>query len=493
MLTEREIVAAMQDGNPVPEPAHLADDPIGFDILLDKISERRVPMLSTPQTRTEETKHAIPSPPRWSRKPLAVAASFVLVLMLIGVGALIFRGGDSDVATSTTPASVPSSSVPSSTTLPPAIATPETIPTTPTTPAAVPQMPAGEFVTFGPSEGVPEGCGYLMAFGGDGAYLLGECGLLGFDVTSFEFLTAVPLGSLEDLEVGPDGSAWIGQVDVNVQQWTGRELIEHGLESPDLAITEDGTVLAWSLHDRQVVRYDGSEWVDEVEPGENARFEVGPDGTLWARVDGWVAIDDMNLNVGSLMSYDGESWTTHETPELVFFNIAGFTSEGAIMLAGHVFAAPRLEQRIYLVADGDGWTRYDINPPTLEELGIQPIVTELTRWTGSRSLKRRWQRMAHCGSVPAGTASSRSPAKSGPDTRPKMAWRATGSPSSRSGRTAHSGSEAKTPGSHATCRSSSSDPALRPPTRGSRRARGERAQYRLLETTATVYQQRTLT
>jgi hypothetical protein len=215
-----------------------------------------------------------------------------------------------------------------------------------------------------------------MAFGGDGAYLLGECGLLGFDVTSFEFLTAVPLGSLEDLEVGPDGSAWIGQVDVNVQQWTGRELIEHGLESPDLAITEDGTVLAWSLHDRQVVRYDGSEWVDEVEPGENARFEVGPDGTLWARVDGWVAIDDINLNVGSLMSYDGESWTTHETPELVSINIAGFTPEGAIMLAGHVFAAPRLEQRIYLVADGDGWTRYDINPPTLEELGIQPIVTE---------------------------------------------------------------------------------------------------------------------
>jgi hypothetical protein len=375
MLTEREILAAMRDGNPVPAPDQLPDDPFGFDILLDKITERRVPMLRTPETRTEETQDAIPLPPRWSRKPPAVAASFVVIFILVGVGALIFRGGGSDIAIPTTTAATPSSTVPTPTTLPPATTIPEVASTTL---VPVPSFPAGEFVTYGPADGIPEGCGYLMAFGSDGAYLLGECGLLGFDGSSFEFLTAVPLGSLEDLEVGPDGSAWIGQVDVNVLQWTGRELVEHPVESPHLAITEEGTVWARSFGDRQLVRYDGSEWVEEVEPGEHARFEVGPDGTLWARVDDWVAIDGgrINLNVGSLMSYDGNSWTTHETPELVTIHIAGFTPGGAIMLGGQVYAPP-VEQRINLVADGDGWTRYDIDPPTLEELGIEPIVTEI--------------------------------------------------------------------------------------------------------------------
>ena len=61
MLTDREIVAVMQEANPLPEPHLLPDDAAGFDLLLEKISKRRVPMLSTPETRTEEAQ-AIPSP-----------------------------------------------------------------------------------------------------------------------------------------------------------------------------------------------------------------------------------------------------------------------------------------------------------------------------------------------------------------------------------------------------------------------------------------------
>ena len=369
MLTDREIVAAMQEANPLPEPELLPDDPAGFDILLDKISERRVPMLSTPETRAEQLE-AVPAPTTWKRRPLAVLASFIAILVAVGISALIFRGGGSDSASPTTAPTTPSSLAPSST-LPPTTAPPDAAPST------IDPLPAfapGVFVTYGAEQGVADGCGYSIGLAGGDVYLAGECGLLHFDGSGFQFVTEIPYVGLQTLAVTPDGSVWMGNSDTDVVQWTGRELIEHDMRSPWIEATGDGTVWArqyprldeWGDEEfvrNMLMRFDGSQWSHEPEPGAVVGLDVALDGTLWV-----TERSERELNEGVitayyvLKSYAGSSWTTQQTPD-GFSGIVGFAADGAIIVS--------LDHRVegdFAAFHGEEWTTYEM--PTLEELEI---------------------------------------------------------------------------------------------------------------------------
>jgi sugar lactone lactonase YvrE len=330
MLTDREIVAAMQEANPLSEPELLAMDPAGFDVLLEKISERRVRMLHAPETRTEELV-ALPIPTTWKRNPVAVIASFVVIVLAVGAGALLLRGGDSDVA-----------------------------------------IEPGSFVTYGPAQGVPEACAFSMAFAGSEAYMVGECGLLHFDGGVWRHLTEWPggIGAL-DLAPAPDGTVWISNIDDDVVQWSGDELVGYDLRASGIEVTPDGAVWAvqyvrWEDGESDEVmalrRLEGSEWVLENEAvGEEPDgLALGPDGTLWA-----VESTSPGTARKSLIALDGDDWITHETPDGLT-DISGFATDGAIIIS--------IGEGAFAVSSGDSWTVYDL--PTLEELQIPPAIED---------------------------------------------------------------------------------------------------------------------
>jgi hypothetical protein len=377
MLTDREIVAAMQEANPLPEPELLSMDPAGFDVLLEKISERRVPMLHTPDMRTEQSPgdaHPIAPGPKRVRKPAVVLVSFVLMLAAVGIGALIFLGGGADTApeaTTTTAEQVsPTTAV---TTIPSATTVPEVAPTTP---VPVAPIPAGEFITYGPEQGVPNGCGYSIAFAGTDAYLAGECGLLHFNGTTWRHLAELPYSNwLLDVAVAPDGTLWVADVDFDVLRWNGRELVEYDFRAYAIEVTSDGTVWAiqyprwdnWEAEQDQLMalwHLEDSEWVlDKNEDHEG--LTTGPDGTLWVETRGCcVVVDGFDHSYPVLRSFDGSSWMTHDTP--ANSRLAGFASDGSIIVT---------QDHTVAVQDGDDWVSYDL--PTLAELGIDPIYDEL--------------------------------------------------------------------------------------------------------------------
>ncbi|NNC39390.1 MAG: hypothetical protein HKO63_08895 [Acidimicrobiia bacterium] len=373
MLTDREIVAAMREANPFPEPELLSMDPSRCDVLLEKISERRVPMLSTPDIRTEtnrpdEAEPMAPAPKRF-RKPAVVLVSFILMLVAVGIGALIFLGGGADTAsqatTTTTASTIPATTVPG---------------VAPTT--LVPVSPvAGEFITYGPDQGVTGGCAFSVALAGTDAYLAGECGLLQLDEGVWRRVAEWPGGTgALDLASAPDGTVWISNIDDDVRHWTGEELVAYDLRASGIEVTPDGAVWAvqyvrWEDAETEsdevmaLRRLQGSEWIlenDAVDSGYNG-LATSPDGTLWAIEDRSRAADTL-----SLVSLDGDDWIPHDAPDGLV-GITGFSADGGIIVALDGTTVDGAQIGAFAVRSGDSWTRYDL--PTLEELQI-PVAIE---------------------------------------------------------------------------------------------------------------------
>lgn len=265
------------------------------------------------------------------RRPvIALAGSFALVLIVVGVGAfLLAQKTETPTAATETPT------------------------------AAVVQWNARSVVVYGPENGVDDGCAWRLDATGSGTWMIAMCGLLEFTGTRWSLATAIPfpMGAMS-VAVATDGTVWIGNVDTGVVSYNGESLIEHEVIAPWVDVTRDGTVWARRLR-LGLSRFDGVAWVDEPDAGAVSDLAVDGGGTLWvvfttepSGLDGRSGIKELSAG----------GWVAHDPPE----DISGMgliaTPDGLALFNNDAV----------LRFDGAEWTRVAV--PSLADLGIVPIA-----------------------------------------------------------------------------------------------------------------------
>jgi streptogramin lyase len=257
------------------------------------------------------------------RRPVvALAGSFALVLIVVGVGAFLLAQKTE----------------------------------TPT--AAVVQWNARSVVVYGPESGVENGCAWRLDATGSGTWMIGPCGLLEFTGVQWSLATEIPfpLGAM-DVAVATDGTVWIGNVDTGVVSYNGESLFEHEVIAPWVDVTRDGTVWARRLR-LGLSRFDGVAWVDEPDAGAVSDLAVDDGGTLWVVYD--TELGDQSTRGIRELSAGG--WVAHEPPEDISMMGLIATPDGSALF----------NDDAVLRFDGSEWTLVVV--PSLTDLGVVPIA-----------------------------------------------------------------------------------------------------------------------
>jgi hypothetical protein len=257
------------------------------------------------------------------RRPVvALAGSFALVLIVVGVGAFLLAQRTE----------------------------------TPT--AAVLQWNARSVVVYGPESGVDDGCAWRLDATGSGTWMLGPCGLLEFTGTRWSLATEIPfpLGAM-DVAVATDGTVWIGNVDTGVVSYNGQSLFEHEVIAPWVEITRDGTVWARRLR-LGLASFDGVAWVNEPDAGAVSDLAVDDDGTLWVVADA----EPGDESTRGIKELSAGGWVAHEPPEDISMMDLIAAPDGIALF----------NDDAVLRFNGSEWTLVAV--PSLTNLGVIPIA-----------------------------------------------------------------------------------------------------------------------
>jgi ligand-binding sensor domain-containing protein len=269
------------------------------------------------------------------RRPVvALAGSFALVLIVVGVGGFL-------LAQRTDGPNEAGSGIQ---------ATPTTVEPTPTT--AVLQWNARSVVVYGPESGLENGCAWRLDATGSGTWMIGPCGLLEFTVNALTAADTViipsPLGAMS-VAVATDGTVWIGNVDAGVVSYNGESLFEHEIIAPWVEVTRDGTVWARRLR-LGLASFDGVAWVDEPDAGAVSDLAVDDGGTLWVATQFGIK----ELSAGG--------WVAHEPPEDISMMDLIAAPDGIALF----------NDDAVLRFDGSEWTLVAV--PSLADLGVDPTA-----------------------------------------------------------------------------------------------------------------------
>ena len=267
------------------------------------------------------------------RRPVvALAGSFALVLIVVGVGAFLLAQG-------TDGPNEAGSGIQ---------ATPTTVEPTPTT--AVLQWNARSVMVYGPESGVENGCAWRLDATGSGTWMIGPCGLLEFTGTRWSLATEIPLplGAMS-VAVATDGTVWIGNVDTGVVSYNGESLIEHEVIAPWVEVTRDDTVWARRLR-LGLASFDGVAWVDEPDAGAVSDLAVDDGGTLWV------------VSVAGIKELSAGGWVAHEPSEDISMMDLIAAPDGIALF----------NDDAVLRFDGSEWTLVAV--PSLADLGVVPTA-----------------------------------------------------------------------------------------------------------------------
>ena len=368
MLTEQEVIEALRDSNPVPEPERLHRVALEADTLFSSITERREAMLRTTlKSRQPVAPDQHERRRRWYRKPAVVAAALLILFGTTAATALYLNSY-----------------------WPPLD---REFPGGPT---------SGIWTSFGAEDGIGEGCARRLALSPNGTvWLAGDCGLLRYDGDTWQHETDIPdFGdAVVDLTVAPVGSVWIGSSTAPLQEYDGEAMVTHPVKASRVVVTPDGIV--WGeggepySADSQLLRYDDAEWTNLSEPGSQASIALGGDGTLWVVT---YPFEGTGLEAPLLQSYRDGSWTTHEIPDALFRDETGHWSisapaasgpDGVIWMFGSPAEQPGTRPELWEVPlvrfDGETWTEatYAIPAGEIEQVEIAPDGTVwVNSWYG---------------------------------------------------------------------------------------------------------------
>jgi hypothetical protein len=257
-----------------------------------------------------------------ARPVVALAGSFALVLIVVGVGAFLLAQKTE----------------------------------TPTT--AVLQWNARSVVVYGPESGVENGCAWRLDATMSGTWMIGPCGLLEFTGMQWSLATEIPfpLGAM-DVAVATDGTVWIGNVDTGVVSYNGESLIEHEVIAPWVEVTRDGMLWARRLS-LGLVSFDGAAWVDKLDTGSVTDLAVDGNGTLWVVADAEPG-DQITSGIKELRA---GGWVLHEPPEDISMMDLIATPDGIALFSDNAV----------LRFDGTEWTMVAV--PSLTDLGVVPTA-----------------------------------------------------------------------------------------------------------------------
>ena len=187
--------------------------------------------------------------------------------------------------------------------------------------------------------------------------------------SSFGLADGLPHEHVQLLKVAPDGVLW-ADAERHLARFDGRawETIacvgEHTRNIVlDLAVAPDGTV--WAASPFALVGFDGQSCMALERMTRSVAF--APDGTLW--VSGWEGGQD-SWYVGS---WNGSTWTTHNTIELFDESV----SEVVVTADGRVCGATAYHGVVCF--DGQEWTEYttedDLPSNRILDLALAPDGT----------------------------------------------------------------------------------------------------------------------
>ncbi len=331
-MTDRtQLLTALAQANPVPDPVATAEQLDAHQSLLAVIDERSEEMQSPTLERRAAGKP--PLPPR-RRAVLGFAAALILVLAVVGAVALIGGGDDDVVDQPTTTAVTPTTTIaPTTTVAPPTTASPTTTsPATTTEPPAttttLPAMPARLGTTW---ERVPES------------------------------------------EALQDG--WIATV---VEAGPGLVAVGGSNDGNDAGVWVSADAVTWERITSPA--FGGSE-VRQVPPGNAERLFDGDQAMLdvVATDSGLVAVgfDEMAEQLVTVaavwLSPDGRTWERAARNDTVFppnSSIHGVIAGGPGLVAyGELAGFPSAVPGVWTSADGRAWTAVESSfAPTAQDL-----------------------------------------------------------------------------------------------------------------------------
>jgi hypothetical protein len=279
-------------------------EPLPPDVLISRVEARLVSEGLLPIA--EET---VPEPPRAQKRSAsqpvsarlqrarAFASAAIITLVVVGIAALVVRGGNAPIADEPAP--------------PATVTEPPTVSEAPT--AAETPLIASEVLLISvagptaPAAITPAGPGDIWVGAADGIWRFSE------EETGKE-----GVGAVADLTITPDGTVWaafwLGNT-VSLAMLEGETWVDYPQPQGylgNMATDRDGTL--WWAGNSGLHRLDGSEWVsvDEALPEAFAsgqgntlevRVEAAADGTLW--VGSWWG---MVPESGGLTRFNGIEW-----------------------------------------------------------------------------------------------------------------------------------------------------------------------------------------
>jgi hypothetical protein len=327
--------------NPLPGELDLPDDVAGSRPPLDLLTNEGRAALTGVLHQDPATAAWTKKRPWWAKPAIVFATGSLLVFGAIGI-VVVSNGGQPEFVE-------------------------EPAPTTTT--------------TLPPTEAAPNDVTYVNVAPDGSLWAATDGGLVRWDVTSgtptvYSTEDGLPTDDVSLVAVGSDGTVWAGG-----SGWIARfdgswTVFSAPRDAGPMTVGTDGAV--WiALGDRDLARFDGSEWqVFEVpwSLGQVASWtdslDVAPDGTVWAGVQDY----------GGVLAFDGADWTHYTTsdglPEKVGWSVA-VAPDGTVW-AGSV--QDRTSGGGVAQFDGSTWTHFTTEHGLLSDSATVAVGADGTVW-----------------------------------------------------------------------------------------------------------------